>query len=177
MDEPIFSPMLIGSVACFGFIVVRTVCFPLLWRVPAGTHDTQETTPLLAHSHAAKHLSHSTRFFCAFGAFVYLCLTMLAAFHVFLEYGKPAIHDPRFAIFRGGEFSYAVIVLLRTTFDSRYNEGPDMRADALSLVLLPWIMLLIQTPASSRLVFSALDWAVTPAIGIAIFWAGAYASQ
>jgi hypothetical protein len=52
-----------------------------------------------------------------------------------------------------------------------------MRADALSLVLLPWIMLLIQTPASSRLVFSALDWAVTPAIGIAIFWASAYASQ
>jgi hypothetical protein len=58
--------------------------------------------------------------------------------------------------------------VLIQTFDAGYNEGSDMRADALSLVLLPWIMVLIQTPASSRLVFSALDWALTPAIGIGI---------
>ncbi|KAJ7886993.1 hypothetical protein B0H13DRAFT_1888982 [Mycena leptocephala] len=73
----------------------------------------------------AKHLSRSMRFFCVFGAFVYLCLAMLGdhstmtetAFRAFLKYGQPAIHDARFAIFRGGEFSYAVILLIRT-FDA-----------------------------------------------------------
>ncbi|KAJ7477691.1 hypothetical protein FB451DRAFT_1242989 [Mycena latifolia] len=174
-ESPIFSPMLIGVFASFGFLIVRTICLSLLWDVPAGTHETRETTPLLARSHAARHLSRSARFFCACGAFVYICLTMLAAFHAFLEHGQPAIQDVRFAIFRGGEVGFGFIVLIRTTFDARYNEGQDMRTDSLSLVLLPWTMVLIQTPASSLLVFYALDWVVTPAIGIAICAASVYA--
>jgi hypothetical protein len=43
----------------------------------ARVHWHPETTPLLDHPPTAKHLSRSTRFFCAFGAFVYLCLAML----------------------------------------------------------------------------------------------------
>ncbi|KAJ7656686.1 hypothetical protein B0H17DRAFT_1098146, partial [Mycena rosella] len=99
-ESRFFSPMLIGVIAVFGFLIVRTTCVFLLWHVPAGTHEPRETTSLLAQSHAAKHLSRSARFFCALGALVYICLTMLAAFHAFLEHGQSAIQDVRFAIFR-----------------------------------------------------------------------------
>ncbi|KAJ7211841.1 hypothetical protein C8J57DRAFT_1399408 [Mycena rebaudengoi] len=162
MAPPILlSPNLIGVLAGFGFFVVRTIYLLLLFP---------KTDPLLPGSHAAtRHLSPRARFLCAVGAFAYICLTMLAAFQAFNEHGQPAIHDARFAIFRGGELCYALIVLIRTAFDVQYNEGPPMRADALSLVLLPVIMVLIHTPSSSRLAFVALDWVVTPVIGAAIF--------
>ncbi|KAJ7259038.1 hypothetical protein C8J57DRAFT_1515738 [Mycena rebaudengoi] len=70
----------------------------------------------------------------------------------------------------GGGFSAPLfIVLVRTAFDVRYNERPSMRADALSLVLLPVIMVQIHTPSSSCLALVALDSVVTPVIGSAIF--------
>ncbi|KAJ7277214.1 hypothetical protein C8J57DRAFT_1308816 [Mycena rebaudengoi] len=168
------SPTLIGVLAGFGFLVVRTIYLSFLFPVPApapAADPGTEMAPLLPGSHAAttRHLSPRARFLCAVGAFAYICLTLLAAFQAFNEHGQPAIHDTRFAIFRGGEFSHAFLVLIRTTFDVRYNEGPPMRTDALSLVLLPVIMVQIHTPSSSRLAFVVLDWVVTPVIGSAIF--------
>ncbi|KAJ7237073.1 hypothetical protein C8J57DRAFT_1375896 [Mycena rebaudengoi] len=157
------SPTLIGVLAGFGFLVVRTIYLSLLFPVPApapAADPGTEMAPLLPGSHAAttRHLSPRARFLCA-----------VAAFQAFNEHGQPAIHDTRFAIFRGGEFSHAFLVLIRTTFDVRYNEGPPMRTDALSLVLLPVIMVQIHTPSSSRLACVVLDWVVTPVIGSAIF--------
>ncbi|KAJ7593492.1 hypothetical protein C8J56DRAFT_931197 [Mycena floridula] len=154
------------------FFLVRTICMALLLRLPSGPQDTRlETTSLLSQSPGAgtRRLSRLARLLCALDALVYMCITVLAAFQTFLEHGQSVIHDGRFAIFRGGEVSYALIVLLRVGIDARYDEGQEMRIDSISLVLLPWIMLLIQTPTSSRLEFVALDWVITPALGIAIF--------
>ncbi|KAF7334089.1 hypothetical protein MVEN_02314600 [Mycena venus] len=173
MAEPILlSPTLIGVFAGFGFFVVRKICLSFLFPVPAPAADTEiETAPLLPVSHAAatKNLSPMAPFLCAVGAFAYICLTSLAMFQAFLEHGQRASNDPRFAIFRGGELSYAFIVLILTTFDASYSEGQAMRTDALYLVLLPMITALIRAPSSSRLAFVALDWVVTPMIGTAIF--------
>ncbi|KAF8144307.1 hypothetical protein K438DRAFT_2029222 [Mycena galopus ATCC 62051] len=169
----LLSPTLIGVLAGLGFFVVRTIYLSLLFPVPPApaTSLGTENAPLLARSQAGatKHLSPWLRLLCAAGAFVYICLTTLAAYQAFLEHGQPAVHDARFAIFRGGELCYAFIVLIRTAFNARYNEGPLMRTETLSLVLLPVIMVLINAPSSSRLAFVALDWVVTPVIGTAIF--------
>ncbi|KAJ7642622.1 hypothetical protein DFH06DRAFT_604073 [Mycena polygramma] len=180
MVDSIFpSPMLIGVCASFGFLAVRTICLFLLYNFPTGVRrdDAEETTPLLPHSEALAtyRLSASTRTICGLGALTYVCLVMLAAYDTFLEYGQPAVQDVRFAIFRGGEVAYGLLVLSRTTFDVRHNKGQEMRTDSLSLVLLPWTMKLINTPASSRLIFGAVDWVVTPAIGLAILVASMHA--
>jgi hypothetical protein len=78
------SPTLIGVLAGFGFLVVRTIYLSLLFLVPApapapAADPGTEMAPLLPGSHAAttRHLSPRARFLCAVGAFAYICLTLL----------------------------------------------------------------------------------------------------
>ncbi|KIJ91639.1 hypothetical protein K443DRAFT_114773 [Laccaria amethystina LaAM-08-1] len=152
---------------------------------PTSQQD-EESQPLIAPPDVAQaFLRPGGKHTCILAALAYIAMTIFGRFamkgHVVFdtdltivtvkEYGGPVLKDSRFVLGRGGMITVALIVLTRTLFYHSPDFLLKLRADAVALVVIPYVMEIFGAPVAQFSERHLMDFSIAPALGAACFLA------
>ncbi|KIJ92250.1 hypothetical protein K443DRAFT_113859 [Laccaria amethystina LaAM-08-1] len=146
----------------------------------------EESQPLIAPPDVAQvFLRPGGKLTCILAAIAYIAMTIFGRAMWFStltvdyevtivtvkEYGGPVLIDSRFVFGRGGMITVALIVLTRTLFYHSPDLLLKLRADAVALVVIPYVMEIFGAPVAQFTERRLMDFSIAPALGAACFLA------
>lgn len=130
----------------------------------------EESHPLIAPPHVAQvSLTSRAKHTCILAAIAYITMTIFVAIVTVKEYGGPVLKDSRFVFGRGGMITVALIVLARTLFYHSPTLLLKLRADAVALVVIPYVMEIFGAPVAHFPERRLVDFLIAPALGAVCF--------